>query len=83
MRIYTSKDCVYCKKLREKLNDLKIDFVEIDVDNQANLSEVAKVYELAGEAVVPIIAKKPHLLVPKRSFNTIDEAIVLIQSLNK
>jgi glutaredoxin len=81
MRIYTSKNCSYCEKLKNGLIELKLDFIEIDVDLDENKNEVEKVYKLAGEPVIPLIAMKPHLLAPKKSFNTIDEALTLIQTL--
>ena len=83
MRIYTSKNCQYCKTLKDGLIKLKIDFIEIDVDLTENANEIEKIYELVGEPVIPIIAIKPHLLAPKKSFNTINEALSLIQSLIK
>jgi len=42
---------------------------------------VESVFEFIGEPVIPIIILKPHILAPKRSFNTIDEAVKLILSL--
>jgi glutaredoxin len=82
MRVYTGQGCEYCKKLKELLAKENIDYVEIDVDDKENKEEADKVFEFAGVAVVPIIIKKPHMLVPTKSFNTIEEAINLIKSLD-
>ena len=83
VRIYIDKQCGYCKKLKEGLNKYNIKFTEVDVDLPSNERETNKIFELAGERVIPIITIKPHLLVPKKSFNTIDEAIGIIRNLTE
>lgn len=80
IRIYTSKHCEFCDELKEKLEGLELDYLEVDVDNPKNKVEVSKVFKFVGEPVIPIVIVKPHMLVPKRSFNTIDEAIELIKN---
>ena len=83
LKIYTSKNCFYCDKLKTGLNKLNVKFNEIDVDLDMNKNEVMKIFKMAGEEIVPIITLPPHLLVPKRSFNTIDDALKLISNLIK
>jgi glutaredoxin len=81
IRIYTSEECVYCNDLKTKLQRGNIEYTDIDVDNDKNREHVDKLYEFVGKPIIPIIIKKPHILIPTRSFNTIDEAIELIKSL--
>ena len=81
MKIYSSKNCGYCNDLKEKLDKLEIKYVNVDTDAEHNKFEWDLIVKLAGEDVVPMISIKPKLLVPKRSFNTIDQAVELIQSL--
>ena len=81
--IYTDKHCPYCKELKIGLNKLKIEFTEIDIDLPRHKDHANKIFKLLGEVVIPVIAIPPHLLAPKRSFNTIDEALKLISNLNK
>jgi len=83
IRVYSSKECSYCTKLKKGLNEAKLNYIDIDVDDPDNSEEVNHIYWLAGEEVIPLIAIKPHLLVPKNSFNTIDEALELIKTLMK
>jgi glutaredoxin len=80
IRIYTSKECHYCDELKEKLEKLEIVFTDVDVDDEKNEVEISKLFQFAGEPVIPIIIIKPHMLIPKRSFTTIDQAILLIQT---
>lgn len=82
IKVYTSKNCDYCKDLQEKLNKLNLEFTNIDIDDDSNREYVTKLFEFVGEPVIPIIIYDKHVLVPNRSFQTIDQAIVLIQSLN-
>lgn len=81
MQIYTSKQCPYCVELTEKLTKLELKFVEIDVDDDKNKESVGLMFEKAGEAVIPIIVISPNIMVPKKSFVTIDNAIDLIQNM--
>lgn len=82
IRIYTSKNCDYCEKLKEGLNNENYEYVEIDIDNEKNEDEVQQVFEFTGVAMVPTVIKKPHLFVPTKSFNTIDQLMTLIKSNN-
>ena len=81
MRIYTSDNCPYCQILKDKLDKLEIEYVEVDTDSEEHKVEVSQIFGMVGESIIPIIAIKPKLLVPKKSFNTIDEAVILIQQL--
>tara|TARA_R110000796_G_scaffold40062_1_gene99380 strand:- start:8533 stop:8784 length:252 start_codon:yes stop_codon:yes gene_type:complete len=81
MKIYTQTNCSHCDKLKNKLQELKIPFIDIDINDEINKDECEGLFKLTGEPVVPIIVKPPHVLAPNRSFTTIDQAVVLIQSL--
>lgn len=81
IRIYTAKSCEYCDQLKDSLNKEGFEYIEIDINDEKNRAECEKVFQFTGVAVTPIIIKKPHVLVPTRSFNTIDQAMVLIKSL--
>lgn len=83
LKIYTSKQCKYCDKLKTGLDGADLKYIEIDVDDGGNNNEVKKIYSLANEVVIPIITVQPHVLVPNRSFRTIDEALELIKFLTK
>jgi glutaredoxin len=83
LKIYTSKECKYCDKLKTGLDTTDLKYIDIDVDDPDNSNEVDKIFNLAGEQVIPIITIQPHILVPKKSFNTIDEALELIIFLMK
>lgn len=80
IRIYTSENCPYCQELKEKLNSENIGFIDIDVDNIKNENECRRLFDFVGEPLIPIIIIKPHVLMPNKSFNTIDQALELIKS---
>ena len=80
IRIYTTKKCEHCKKLKKLLKKEGYKYVEIDADNKKNMEECKKVFKFAGAALVPIIIKKPYVLTPNRSFKTIEQVIDLIKS---
>lgn len=81
IKIYTSKQCEFCTELKEKLTLNELSYHEIDVDDEKNKNEVETIFGKSGEPVIPIIVIPPHILVPKRSFQTIDNAIDLIQNM--
>jgi len=81
MKVYTSEGCEYCIEIKEKLNELNLEFTEISIDEESNREFVEKLFEFVGEPVIPIIIYDKHVLAPNRSFKTIDQAITLIQSL--
>lgn len=83
MIIFTSKDCKYCDKLKKGLDLENINYREIDVEDENHRTEIDDLYKFVEIELVPVIAMKPHLLVPTKSFNTIDEAIEIIKSLLK
>ncbi len=81
IQIYTSKQCEFCTELKEKLEENQLTYTEIDVDDDKNKKHVESLFKKAGEPVIPIIVIPPHILVPKRSFQTIDNAIDLIHTI--
>lgn len=81
IRIYTSKECEYCAQLKEGLEKEDLQYFEVDVNDEKYKDECQKVFEFAGVVAIPIILKKPHMLVPTKSFNTIEQAIQLIKSI--
>lgn len=83
LKIYISDGCIYCHKLKDGLDKLKIEYTDIDIDNPNNKKEWDKILEFSKEWIIPILTIQPHVLVPGKSFNTIDEAIELVQILMK
>lgn len=80
IKIYTKKGCEYCNKLKIGLDKEGLKYLEIDIDK--NRTESDKVFKFTGVDLIPIIIIKPHVLVPTKSFNTIEQAIDLIKSFN-
>jgi glutaredoxin len=81
IKIYISEVCDYCKELKDKLTESKIEFTTIDIDDEKNQEMVSKIFDFVGEPLIPIIIHENKILAPKRSFNTIEQAMVLIKSL--
>jgi glutaredoxin 3 len=79
IRIYTMPDCVYCKKLKSKLENEGIEYYDVDVSDEKNEEEFEKLTKISGNDYVPmILINKKHLLAPDKSFKTIDQAFKLI-----
>jgi glutaredoxin len=78
VKIFSMKGCPHCDNLKNKLKESKINFVEIDVD------ENEKLYESFSKKVendfLPAILIDKTAFLPDKSFNTIDEAVVQIKT---
>lgn len=83
IKIYVDSHCPHCKKLKDGLLNKNIDFIEIDVDLPENKANGENIFKIAGVSVIPIIVVGNNLLVPTKSFETIDQAIDLIVNLTR
>ena len=50
--MYGASWCGYCKKLREKLNDNDVDFIEIDVEKSSQRKAMTDALEISGYPLV-------------------------------
>ena len=53
VKIYSTPTCVYCKTLKEYLNNHKIEFLNIDVSKDKK--ELEKMIKDSGQMAVPVI----------------------------
>jgi len=81
IKIFTAENCPHCIKLKTGLDELNVTYNEIDISDSEHAEEVISIFEVAEAEVIPIIIMKSALLVPGRTFNTISEAITIIQNL--
>ena len=51
LEVYQFEGCPYCKKVRQKLTDLQIDFIARQVDK----TNRTKVKEISGQEGVPVL----------------------------
>lgn len=79
IRIYTIDNCPYCNELKELLNKDNILFKDINIDLKENEEEFNKVNAIAKSDSVPIILVNKRILVPEKSFQTIQQAFDLIK----
>ena len=75
--LFTMKGCPHCDKLKNKLIENKIQFVEKDVD------KYEKTYDQFSKAVksdyLPAILIGKRAFVPDKSFKSINEASIIIK----
>lgn len=53
MKLYQLDLCPYCAKVREKLQELELEYEKVDVPKPH--SERATVHELSGQTAVPVL----------------------------
>jgi glutaredoxin len=77
VRLYGFEGCPYCTELRGLLesNGVKYDYVDVTLSD--NEKESNRIFEIAGEETVPILLVGKTVLVPDKSFKTIQEAYEL------
>jgi glutaredoxin len=78
VKIFSMKGCPHCDTLKNKLRENKIDFVEIDVDENEKLYE--KFSKKVENDFLPAILIDKTAFLPDKSFNTIDQAVIQIKT---
>lgn len=81
IKIYTMKNCPYCKDLKDMLNKDNINFEEVDIELDENKDEIEKVFEVSGVESVPIARVHNQLVAPDVSFSSIEEAFDIIKTI--
>lgn len=78
--VYTAKGCPYCTKLKKGLKEIGVEFNEIRLDVEKNKKIYESLEKASGQNSVPMmLVNQKHLLVPVKSFNTIEEGVELIK----
>ena len=76
--IYTNKTCPYCKQVKEKLTEEKIEFeVKLTEDFK---EEFQQVVDLVGLGTVPTVFYKNNYFVPGRDYGNPDGLIHLLKN---
>jgi glutaredoxin len=81
VRVYTMEGCPYCDKLKGLLKGDDIEFKEIDINDKRYKLEFNKIMEISGADSVPIVIVKKKILIPEKSFMTIEEGFEIIKKL--
>lgn len=83
--LYTMKGCDHCRKMKRKLRENRINFIDRDVDKHENEYEDLK--KIIHSDYVPIFMiieesddlATPYFYVPGQSFKDFDDAIDIIK----
>lgn len=81
VRVYTMEGCPYCDKLKGLLKEDNIEFKEIDINDKKYKLEFNKIMEISGADSVPVVIVKKKILIPEKSFMTIEEGFSIIKKL--
>ena len=76
--IYTNETCPYCKQIKEKLTEEKIEFENKLTSEFKN--EWQDVIDLTGMPTVPTIYYKNNYFIPNRDFGNVEGLIVLLKN---
>lgn len=73
------KKCPYCDELKERLDEMKIQYDEVDIhDNEEVFNEICKTTKTE---TVPLVLVGKFIVAAELSFRTIEEASLIIQKL--
>ena len=81
--LLTSDDCFHCQDLKTRLNELGIEFHEIEVNKNFNFWD--KFIEENGCDIVPVVlirekmGVKNKIFLPEKDYNSNEEAIIIIK----
>jgi len=78
VKVFSMKGCPHCEKLKSKLNENNIDYIDIDIDEHEELYN--NFSKKVNNEYLPAILMDRTAFVPEKSFNTIDEAVSLIKN---
>ena len=81
IRLYMIENCPYCKQLKELYQKEGVEYMEVDVNKPENDAEWKKLFEVTQSNDVPIVKVGNQLLVPDKSFKSIDEAFNITKKL--
>jgi len=81
VRVYTMEGCPYCDKLKGLLKEDNIEFKDIDINDKKYKLEFNKIMEISGADSVPVVIVKKKILIPEKSFMTIEEGFSIIKKL--
>ena len=81
VRVYTMKECPYCTEMKDMLKNEGIEFKDIDIDEPKNKLEFNKLVEISGADSVPVVIVGKKILIPERSFFTIEEGFYTVKKL--
>ncbi len=76
IKIFTTSDCGYCIQLKELLDILRIQYIDIDIKIHEN--EYNEIVKKVNHYYVPIIEMDSTILSPNIDFNSISEASNII-----
>jgi glutaredoxin len=81
--LYTMKGCVFCSKIKEKLNEQKLKFTELDIDDYKEeyelFKEITKNEFIPAFMIIETTKMESELFAPDRDFSNIDEAVNIIR----
>jgi len=78
IKVFSMKGCPHCDNLKNKLTENKIDFVEVDVDENEKLYKSFS--KKVNNDLLPAVLIDKTAFLPDKSFKTIDEAVVQIKT---
>lgn len=83
INIYTMPECPYCTHLKELLDEMDIEYNSFNIFDEEVEKMFDKLMEISGGDSVPMITVGKHLLAPEINFNTIEEAVNIIDHIIK
>jgi len=75
--IFTMNGCPWCGTLKEQLDEKGIEYVAKDVDEFKTMYD--NFVKITKSDLLPAILVGKNALVPQKSFNTIEQAVEVIQ----
>jgi glutaredoxin len=81
IKIFTLHNCMFCNKLKDRLDEESIEYDDYNIDINQNKLVFEKIVERTSSENVPTVIVGKQILAPNVSFKTIEEGIEIIKKL--
>ena len=81
--VYTTKECSYCKSIKDTLDKEKIKYTELTTSEEGNKKAWYDITNTTGMPTVPTVIFKDEIFVAGRDFQTPDVLIQIINNYQK
>ena len=83
IKVYSQNNCLYCKKVKDKLDEFHVKYEEIDINLEENRDEWNGIVKISGLPMTPTITIDEEIWAPNRDFRNPEELANRLKEVEK